>query len=277
MAEVRREHKDRLFCDLFSEKENALSLYNAVSGTAYTDVDALQIVTLKDVLYLTMKNDVALCFHDDLDLFEHQSSVNPNMPLRGFLYFGREYEGWLAQNQIDIYSSSLVKIPAPKYYVLYNGKATIPEYQELRLSDAFAEPSPGYEWTAHMLNINIGYNEELMQKCPPLLGFATLIQLIRDYQSAGMNLEEAIRKATDDCIERDLLKDYLLKNKGEVLDMVMTEYNEELRERTLKEEGIEKLGSLITRLINLGRNDDIQKVAIDPIYRNKLFQEFQLT
>ena len=70
---------------------------------------------------------------------------------------------------------------------------------------------------------------------------------------------------------------YLLKNKGEVLDMVMTEYNEELRERTLKEEGIEKLGSLITRLINLGRNDDIQKAASDPVYRNKLFQEFQMT
>ena len=80
VAVVNRNQKDKLFYALFSEKENALSLYNAVSGTSYTDVENLEIVTLEDVLYLTMRNDMALCFHDDLDLFEHQSTPNPNMP-----------------------------------------------------------------------------------------------------------------------------------------------------------------------------------------------------
>ena len=279
MPEGRREHKDRLFCDLFSEKENALSLYNAVSGTNYTDIEELEIITLKDVLYLTMKNDVALCFHDEMTLFEHQSSVNPNMPLRGLLYFAREYEGWLAKREIDIYSSTLVKIPAPRYYVLYNGKTEQPEYQVLRLSDAFARASEGmgpdafarasegmgqpkgkgsaerteiskeYEWTAHVFNINIGHNQELMGKCPALFGYATLIQLIRDYQAAGSNLEEAIAKATDDCIAQDLLREYLLRNKGEVRDMILTEYNEELREKTLKEEG--RAEGFIDALISL--------------------------
>ena len=200
VATANRKQKDRLFYALFSEKENALSLYNAVSGTAYTDVENLEIVTLEDVLYLTMRNDMALCFHDDLDLFEHQSTPNPNMPLRGFLYFAREYEGWLASHEIDIYRSTLVKIPAPRYYVMYNGKASRPDYQVLKLSDAFEEKSPGDEWTAHVYNINAGHNPWLMGKCKVLYGYSVLIDKIRNNQDSGMSLEEAIAKATDDCI-----------------------------------------------------------------------------
>ena len=109
-----RNHKDRLFRKLFSEKENALSLYNALNGTSYEKEDELKIVTLDDAIYLTMKNDVAVCLYDSINLWEQQSSVNPNMPLRGLMYFAREYDGWLAANQKDIYGRKLVKIPDPK-------------------------------------------------------------------------------------------------------------------------------------------------------------------
>ena len=109
-----------MFCDLFSDKHNALSLYNAVKGTDYKDIEHLEVVTLSDTIYMTMKNDLALCFHDGIDLYEQQSSVNPNMPIRGFLYFAREYEAWLAKHQLEmkLYGRTLVKIPAPEYYVL---------------------------------------------------------------------------------------------------------------------------------------------------------------
>ena len=93
---VERKHKDRLFVNLFSYKENALSLFNAVNDTNYTDIDNLKIVTLENALYLTMKNDVAVLFHDSIDLFEQQSTINKNMPLRGFFYAAREYEEWLS-------------------------------------------------------------------------------------------------------------------------------------------------------------------------------------
>ena len=176
---TRRDHKDRLFCDLFSDKENALSLFNAVSGTDYTDLDALEIVTLKDVLYLTMHNDLAVCFHSMLGLFEQQSSVNPNMPLRGLFYFSREYEGWLARHEKDIYGRTLIQIPAPQYYILYNGTEEMPERFTYRLSDAFLLPTEGYEWTAHVMNINPGKNPELLKQCAPLNGYVQLISLIR--------------------------------------------------------------------------------------------------
>ena len=237
---TRRDHKDRLFCDLFSDKENALSLFNAVSGTDYTDLDALEIVTLKDVLYLTMHNDLAVCFHSMLGLFAQQSSVNPNMPLRGLFYFSREYEGWLARHEKDIYGRTLIQIPAPQYYILYNGTEEMPERFTYRLSDAFLLPAEGYEWTARVLNINPGKNPELLKQCAPLNGYVQLISLIRQGQAEGNSLEEAVKTAIDTCISQDVLKDYLIKHKAEVTAMILTEYNEKLREKTLREEGLEQ-------------------------------------
>ena len=211
---ARREHKDRLFCDLFSDKKNAL-----------------EIVTLKDVIYLTMHNDLAVCFHSLLGLFEQQSTINPNMPLRGLLYFAREYEGWLAAHEKDIYSKALIKIPAPQYYILYNGTEKAAERITYRLSDAFSVPAEGYEWTAHMLNINPGCNPELLAQCEPLRGYVTLISLIRQEQAEGKQLTEAVREAIDTCIRQGILKDYLIKHEAEVTAMILTEYNEKLRRR----------------------------------------------
>ena len=155
---ARRNHKDSLFCRLFAEKENALSLYNALTGSSYTSADGLEIVTLEDAVYLSQKNDCAVCVQSSLALFEQQSSWNPNMPLRGLLYFAAEYAGWLARHKKDVHSGGLVKIPAPNYYVLYNGTTERKEREELRLSDAFEKPAEGYEWTAHVVNVNAGHN-----------------------------------------------------------------------------------------------------------------------
>ena len=235
-----RTHKDRLFHRLFSEKENALSLYNALNGTSYRNEDELKIVTLEDAIYLTMKNDVAVCLCDSINLWEQQSSVNPNMPLRGLMYFSKEYEGWLSENQKYIYGEKLVKIPAPKFYVLYNGEEQVPEREEYRLTDAFEHPSPGYEWTAYMVNINSGNNPQLMKNCKVLNDYTEFITQIRERQKAGCSIEEAVNEAMKYCIENDCLKTYLLKNRGEVMSMILTEYDEKLHSKTLKEEGKEE-------------------------------------
>lgn len=234
-----RNHKDRLFRKLFSEKENALSLYNALNGTNYEKEDELKVVTLEDAIYLTMKNDVAVCLYDSINLWEQQSSVNPNMPLRGLMYFAREYDGWLAANQKDIYGRKLVKIPTPKFYVLYNGEEQMPEREEYRLTDAFEHLSPGYEWTAYVININCGNNPRLMEKCKVLNDYSEFITQIRSHQKEGKSIQQAVDEAVKYCIEHDFLKTYLLKNRGEVMAMILTEYNEKLHNKTLKEEGIE--------------------------------------
>ena len=236
---VRRQHKDRLFCDLFSDKHNALSLYNAVRGTDYSDIEHLEVITLSDSVYLTMKNDLALCFHDEIDLYEQQSSINPNMPLRGFLYFAREYEAWLVKHKLDmkIYGETLVKIPAPEYYVLYNGLKKMPEKTAYRLSDAFETASPGYEWTAKVININAGHNREILDRCPTLKGYAELIALIRKHQREGSEIKTAVSAAIGECIQRGILKEYLMKQKSEAENMILTEFDQDAYEEMLRSEG----------------------------------------
>ncbi len=62
-----RKYKDTIFRMLFSDKKNLLSLYNALNGKNYSDCDQLEIVTLENAIYMSMKNDLAFIL--DLALF----------------------------------------------------------------------------------------------------------------------------------------------------------------------------------------------------------------
>lgn len=235
----RRAFKDRLFCRLFSEREAALSLFNAASGTAYTDMQELQITTLEDSLYPGMKNDLAICFHDSITLFEQQSSVNPNMPLRGLLYFARQYQNWLTAHEMDLHAGNLICIPSPRYYVLYNGPQGQPKTSLSRLSDSFLGQAEGYEWTAQLLNINAGAAHPILERCPLLCDYSLFVQEVREAGASGVSLAKALGQAIDTCIAKDILKPYLTKHKAEVTQMLLTEFNQELHERTVRREGFE--------------------------------------
>ena len=234
-----REYKSTVFSKLFGEdKENALSLYNAVNGSDYTNADDLIFTTLDDVVYMKMKNDVSFLFDKTLSLYEHQSTYNPNMPLRGFLYFADLYRQLIKDNE-RIYSKKLVKIPAPKYIVFYNGdKKDMPEQvKELYLSDAFdMEVEPGrFEWTATMVNINAGMNMGLLNKCEALGGYVTFVDKVRTYNKS-MPLTDAVDQAVDECVEAGVLEEFLNKHRKEVRNMVLTEFDEEKFLRMVREE-----------------------------------------
>ena len=237
---VDREYKNNVFCDLFSEKSNALSLYNALNHTDYQNAEELEIVTLSDVIFMQQKNDVSIMFQNELTLWEHQSTLNYNMPLRGLIYFAHNIDGILKSKGITLYGKKLVKIPSPDYYVLYNGTEEAPDKQDLKLSDSFMTPKEGYEWTAHMLNINAGHNQELLDTCPALKGYALLVQYTREYQANGSELKEAVEQAIDRCIQENHLKSYLLKKKAEVSLMLLTEFNQEAFARVIRNEGVEE-------------------------------------
>ena len=235
---LRRNHKDSLFCNLFSDKENALSLYNAINGTNYHDPDEMSIVTMKDVIFLHQKNDVSVLFDSRLTLWEHQSTLNRNMPLRGLLYYARNMEGILNDDQRRLlYGRSIVKIPTPEYYVIYNGSEKAPEREDLKLSEAFEVPTEGYEWTAHFININAGNNSEILDRCPALKGYAYFIDEIRTNREQGMDELEAVERAIQSTIGAGYLVDYLKKINAEAKAMILTEFDEKGYEQTIREEG----------------------------------------
>lgn len=238
---INRKYKDRLFCLLFGNeeyKENILSLYNALCGTSHTNTDDIQIYTIDDVIYIKMKNDVSILLDNFLHLWEQQSTFNPNMPLRGLMYFAKMYDKYINENNLNIYGKSLIKIPTPRYTVLYNGADEQPGFMQLKLSDAFINPdsSGDFEWTADMINLNDGKNDDLLKKCQPLKDYMTLVNQIRK-NGKTMEFEEAVDVAVTYCIEHDVLKTFLVKHRAEVRDVCITEYNEKTFVDGIRAEG----------------------------------------
>ncbi len=189
-----------------------------------------------------MKNDVSLLIDSHISLWEHQSSFNPNMPLRGFVYYGNLYNKYIEGHGLNIYGSKLIKIPNPKYIVFYNGKEDLEPVIKLKLSDAFInEDKTGeFEWTATMYNLNKGKNDELLSKCKPLADYMELINRIKDNQENGMIIEKAVDRAVVSCIKDGIMAEYLKNHREDVMNSCITEFNEEVYEKGIREEGWEK-------------------------------------
>ena len=232
-----RQYKSSLFCMAFDSKEDLLSLYNAVNGTDYKNPDDLQVNTLENVLYMSMKNDVSFMIGWIMNLYEHQSTQNENMPLRGLLYFSKLYETYITENGLDIYRKKLQKLPTPKYIVFYNGKEEEPDERILRLSDAFTQEGGCLECEAKLLNINYGRNRELLEKCRRLEEYAIFVARVRYYMSLdNISLKQAITWAMEECIDKGILTDILTKQRDEVFGVLLSTFNKELYEKNLKED-----------------------------------------
>jgi len=230
-------YKDRVFRLLFKDKKRLLELYNALHNTSYTNEDDLTINTLDNAIYIKMKNDISFVIDCNMCLYEHQSSFSPNMPLRGLLYFADLYKKQLKDTDLSVHK--LIKIPTPHYIVFYNGLEKQDEEFTLKLSDAFEDDSQGcMELTVRVININLGHNQELLNKCSSLYGYAYFVAAIRKYLE-NMELTDAVNAAVEECINANILKDFLLEHKSEVVAMSIYEYNEEYVRKSLFEDGVE--------------------------------------
>ncbi|MCM1082570.1 MAG: hypothetical protein NC428_03750 [Clostridium sp.] len=235
---VIREYRDTVFRMLLRDKRKLLALYNGVNGTNYDNPDDLEIVTLENAIYMSCKNDVACVIDFTLDMYEQQSTVNPNMPFRYLRYVSRVFEKLTIYD--NIYSRKLIKLPTPKFIVFYNGSEPQPECKEYRLSDAYITKTErvSLELIVTQLNINEGYNSKLMEKCPDLFQYMQYVSKIREYNK-DMPLEEAVPKAVDECINEGILEEFLLQNKAEVVSMSIFEYDAELHMQMERAEAFE--------------------------------------
>ena len=228
-----RNYKDTVFRMLFSDRKNLLSLYNAVSGAHYEDPEKLEIVTLENAIYMGMKNDLAFIIDTDLFLYEHQSTYNPNMPLRDLFYISSEYQKLVDKK--SLYSSVLQKIPAPQFIVFYNGTEKEKDSWVNHLSEAFENlfGAPKLELEVLTININEGHNPELMEQCQTLKEYAQYVNCVRRY-AKKFELNEAVKLAVDECIRNNILSEFLRANKLEVISMSIFEYDKEEEERKLR-------------------------------------------
>ena len=228
MRKYNRRYKDSVFVDLFSNdrtaKDNFLALYNALYNTNYQSTAILQNIRLKQTMYMSFANDVSyLVDNKIIVLAEHQSTVNPNMPLRCLEYVTRLYEH--IQNPRDRYSRALKKIPVPVFYVFYNGRENIPAQKILRLSDSFIKQpeTPSLELIVKLININYDKDSQILKSCEPLGQYSRFVEAVRRH--IAVDKEHGFENAIKECIKNDILREYLQRKSREVINMLVAEYD----------------------------------------------------
>ena len=249
--EPKRTYRDTLFRTIFGGKDDRskrwlLSLYNALSGKNHTNIEDLEITTLEHVIYVSMKNDLSFLIHSQMCLYEHQSTVNPNMPLRGLLYFSQLYQQYIDKHKKNLYGSVLVKIPAPQFIVFYNGDTKQADINKYKLSDAFITDvsskdgetyGADFEWTATVININKNHNESLSKNCEPLYYYCEFVNQVKENLSQGMTFDNAVNEAVDFAIKGDLLEGFFREKRMKILDDIYTEFDQESYDETLRNDG----------------------------------------
>ena len=284
----KRQTKDILFRLVFgNDRQALLQLYNALHGTAYTNPHELQIVTLDNAIYISRKNDLAFLLAGSINMYEHQSTLNPNMPVRFLIYLAQEYQLLVESTDRSLYGSELIPLPTPQCVVFYNGTADTPDEYELRLSSAFSNQNvePAVEVVVNVININYGHNEHLMQGCGLLSQYAQFVATTREYANNYDNREEAMNAAIEYCIGHGILEDILRKHRSQVLGSLLEEFDEKKYARTLREEGREagyeaglergieqEKFRLLVKLVKDG-NLTVQKAAIEADMTVSEFEE----
>ena len=266
MSTSNRKYKDSVFVDLFSEdekaKENFLSLYNALHNTELKDTEQLKNIRLDQVLYMSFYNDVSyLVDNKIIVLAEHQSTINPNMPLRCLEYISRLYETLFESK--EKYSRKLLQIPIPEFYVFYNGEEDYPSDKILKLSDAFIEKigEANLELTVKVININKQNSHPILENCKTMYEYTVFVETVRKWKE--IDQINGFEKAIEECIQNNILKDYLKRKTKEVLNMLVAEYDYETDIAVQREESL-RIG------IQQGIEQGIQQGFSDGSYKTKL-------
>lgn len=229
-----REFKSDVFSMLMKDKENALQVYNALNGSSYDDPEQVEMRTLENGFSLSVRNDAAFIVDTNLSIYEHQSTYNPNMPLRSFKYFATILEEIIQKR--DWYSHRLIRIPTPHFAVFYNGTGNRPAREVLKLSASYAKPTdePELELICTVYNINPDKDKELLQNCRVLKEYTEFIETVRRKEESGA--ESPIEEAIEDCIRDHILEKFLRERRVEVLENMTIDMTFETREKLFRAE-----------------------------------------
>ena len=258
MADYNPRYRDSVFRSYFNEPARLLSLCNAVLDTKYTNPDELNINTLEGIFFDKQKNDIS-CTIDNhfLILVEHQTTVNENMPFRCLSYVA-ELLNNLVKNKNKLYNKGLIKFPKPKFFVLYDGDKHEPLLRKMCLSDAFDGDSDSLELVVSAFNINFGLPQPLLQKCPYLSDYSTLVGKVKEGIRLGFSRRDAISRAVKFCLEHGIMGNYLIEHSEEVFNMLALEWN---------------MDDALQARFEEGRNEEREAVAIKLIRRGRPLDE----
>ena len=267
MAEYNKRYRDTVFRDYFNNEERLLSLCNALLGT---NAAALKINTLEGTFFDRQKNDISCVVENNfLVLVEHQSTINENMPFRCLSYVA-ELMNNLIEDKDKLYHKALIRFPAPRFYVFYDGDAKEPLQRELCLSDAFDGDNCALELVVTSLNINYGLNQPLLEKCRYLHDYSTLVGKVKEELRLGLTRKEAISRAVKFCLDNGIMGNYLVENSMEVFNMLALQWEQDKAIRASyedgRDDGIESVAlNLLTMGLTVEKIQEATKLSIERI------------
>ena len=230
-----RKYKDSIFTLLFGNKEALKQICETIFGKDYSPDMDIAFMTVKNALRNGRRNDLSFVLDDKLViLIEHQSTINENMPLRMLFYIVLVYGEYLRRfrDKDILYTKNMFTIPEPVFIVFHVGGDMPEEKRVLRLSDMFTkngsrmpESMVSLELVVTVYNMNKGHNPEIAQGSPLLGGYATFVFMVQENERNGMTREDAVKKAVLDCINQNVLKEFLEQHRGEVVSMLFEEWN----------------------------------------------------
>ena len=250
-----REYKSDVISMMLQIPEYALDVYNAMNNSAYTDSDMIQIMRLENGISLSVRNDASFFINNYLNLYEHQSTYSPNVPLRFLIYLTDLLKNTIGKR--DLYSRKCVQIATPHFAVFYNGTEKRPEKEVLKLSDAFINrtDTPEIELTVTVYNINPNNNTQLLEKSEVLRSYMIFVNRVRknlehqkkiaqnapeyDETAYEEELEVAINEAIDYCVKHHIMEEFFRENRNEVTKSMVLDYTWERREELIRAEEYE--------------------------------------
>jgi len=262
-----QKYRDSILRDLCKDKERAIGVVNAITGSNY-GIDTK--ITLHDLESSLSKryNDVAISVENELlVMIEHQSTINPNMPFRLLSYCIDVWRSTFVKRD-NLYSKQIHKIPTPKFYILYNGTEPLKE-NVLSLSKMFQLPPEenSVELNVYVVDINYQSQDEVLVKSDALGGYAYLIEKIREYQAEGLSRDKSIATAIQHCIQNNILQEFLKNNYDRVIDMFNWEHDEEAEKNVIRREAMEQEKLDIAKNLlsmNLSIGDIVKATGLTP-------------
>ena len=226
MRNPQRAYRDSLFRDIFNNADRLPEIYEALLGIKTTASD-ITLATINETLFSGIKNDVGFIVGSQhVLLTEHQSTINANMPLRMLMYLAEIYRRYVDADAV--YRKRLIPLPAPKFYVFYNGIEKMPDTWSLHLSDAFEGRKADLELAVEIININNQPGRPILEKCHALKSYSVFVAKVRESVKNGSTLEAAVGEAVRYCIANDYLGGYFRqKQKEEVFDMLNFVWDQE--------------------------------------------------
>ena len=213
--------KDSLFTNLFQDKKYLLQLYRALHPEdTETTEDELKDITIKNILVDSCYNDLGFTVGDKIMILtEAQTTWTMNIIIRALMYLVQSYHEYFEHRNDNLYGSKKVKLPKPELYVIFTGKRiSKPEY--ISLSEEFFSG----EECAIDVKVKMTYDGKDNDIISQYVAFTKVYdEQVKLYGRT----RKAVTNTINICKNRDILKEYLSSREQEVVDMMMTLFDEE--------------------------------------------------